>query len=419
MSIETRRLIDRYGLGRAGHSHFSPSSSAGWLNCSGFLLANAGKPDMAGVDAAYGTVAHEVAAELLRGGDPTIHRGVEKLQNGYTITIDDEMLLHVNRYVEWCREVEIEGDVFVEQHVDYSAYMPIPEQGGTADHFVCAPGQMIITDLKMGTGVRVFVENNSQAMLYALGVFLEWDWMYGFEEIVIRICQPRLDYFGVWNVSRGELLKFGEYARDRALLAWRENAPRSPSPKACQWCADLACPARSAHLDTLVDDAFDDATYSADEMSYHREHVGDAMKKLPEAGASSTALLAWRYGHRAMYEKWFRQIGDELLARAQAGEEIPGWKVVSGRRSFQWIDAHDAATGLAAHLNYEDIYVVEVISVARARKALRAHGLPAKEVEAFLNEGEDALVRVTSGRPTLAPATDERGAADDVFETEE
>lgn len=418
MDPETQRLIDRYGLGRAGHSHFSPSSSAGWLNCLGFLLANAGKPDMAGEDAAYGTVAHGVAAHLLRGGDPAVHLGTEQLQDGHTIKVDEDMLFHIQRYIEWCREVEVLGDVFVEQHVDYSIYTPIPRQGGTADHFVCGPGWMVITDLKMGTGVRVFVENNTQAMLYALGVFLEWDWAYGFQTITIRICQPRLDYFGTWKTTRNELLGFGEYVRERAALAWREDAPRSPSPKACQWCADLGCAARSAHLETLIDDAladdevvYGDEQYSADEMKYHEQQIGGEVRVPSRPDKDGTALLAWRYRHRGMYEKWFRRIGEELLARAQRGENVPGWKIVDGRRSFRWVSEENAAAGLSeAGVPPEKIHTTEIISVAQARKVLKAAGVPGKQVDVMFegDEHTEALVKTVPGKPTIVPDRDDR-----------
>jgi len=332
------------------------------------------------------------------------------------------MLRHIGRYVEWCSEVETNGDTFVEQHVDYSAYTPIPNQGGTADHFVCEPGKLTITDLKMGTGIRVYVEKNTQAMLYALGVFLEHDWVYGFQTIVIRICQPRLDYFGVWTCTREELLAFGEYVRERADLAWRENAPRSPSPKACQWCADIGCTARSEHLETLVDDAFDAVgDMPEDDMSYDPKEPSvpaKPSKKPANPAASTTAMLAWRYAHRGMYEKWFRQIGEELMARHEAGEELPGLKVVAGRRAFNWVDPEDAANWLThgADLTEDDIYTREMLSVAQARKLLKARGWSADDIEKI----EADLVMIRPGKPTLVPDRDNRedigDAADDALE---
>lgn len=452
---EVNRLIRMYGLGRAGHSHFSPSSSAGWLNCAGYLLANAGKPDMAGEDAAYGTVAHGIAAVWLTAirdegyatakHVPERFRDFKTVENGYTIVCDDNMLFHIDRYIDWCREVEIEGDVFIEQHVDYSVYTPIPNQGGTADHFVCVSpvideagnhlvsGRLIITDLKMGTGVWVDVVRNTQALLYALGVFLEWDWVYSFQEITIRICQPRLDYFGVWTCSREDLLAFGEEVRTKAAAAWIVNAPRSPSQKACQWCADKDCVAKSKLIEDLVDDKFDDAeadelpdtTYSAKALDDHAmAPLFGPLKAEPRFSDNMRiAVMAWRYSHRSMIEKYFREIGEELLRLSQSGVKIPLFKVVAGRRSFKWIDEDHAATKLdEAGVPEKDIFKVEVTSVSAAKKALRVVGMKPKEIEAFLMKSPDEddpdavpLVSVVPGRPTLALSGDMRiTVADDV-----
>lgn len=461
---ETNRLIQMYGLGRAGHAHFSPSSSAGWLFCKGFLLANAGKPDMAGVDAAYGTVAHGIAATWLtaiRDEGRKVAEHVPKrfldwstVENGWPVTCDANMILHIRRYIDWCREVEIEGDVFIEQRVDYSSYTPIPQQGGTADHFVCIfdaehGGRLVITDLKMGTGVWVDVVHNTQAMLYALGVYLEWNWLYGFKTITIRICQPRLDYFGVWECTDADLLAFGEEVRVKAAAAWVADAPRSPSPKACQWCADKSCVARSALLEDLTDDAFDDddviegkvlKEYTAEDMDGHASEplFGDLPKeKHPKFHKRmAVALMAWRYAHRGMYEKYFREIGEELTRLATAGEHVPGWYLKDGRRSFKWADPEAAAQELSIFgVAEKDIFKTEVTSVNESKKLLKAVGLtnaqievvyygtPEQKVGRKIKASVPGLVNVIPGRPTLArsgdPGVDVQDALDDAFDDDD
>lgn len=454
---EIARLLRTYGTGNHGHSLFSPSSSAGWLNCEGFLLANASRADTAGIDAAYGTVAHALAAEWLtkirdvgkkraehvpKAALNTVH-----VSDGHTITIDATMIHHVRRYIDFCAEVEPLGDVFIEQRVGYEGYTPIPGQGGTADHFVCIEpkrkaggklverGTLIITDLKMGY-LKVDVVRNSQAMLYALGVYQEWNWLYGFSRIIIRIAQPRLDSFDTWECSEVELLEFGEQVRIAADKAWRENAPRSPSPKACQWCRDRLCPARSNLLADLTDDAFDppEAVLTGEKtLTYEGPIIPPDLRTpptlSPKVEADRIALAAWRYRHRAFYERYFREIGEELLRLAQAGVEIPGLKVANGRRSFAWLDPDTAAFELSVlGLDEADIFKSEVTSVNKAAAALKAKlGMTPDNINLLLYGDEKAqktgLAEIKPGKPTLVPANDQRtsvtDATDAAFEADD
>ena len=451
---QINRLIREYGLDRAGHSLFSPSSSAGWLNCKGFLLANAKKGDMAGYDAAYGTVGHAIAAEwllVIRESGKTVAETVPDKylgrvieERGFTVEVDDTMLMHIRRYIDWCEEVELLGDVFIEHRVDYSEYMPIPNQGGTADHFVCiyptatTPGTLIITDLKMGM-LRVDVDENSQALLYALGVYLEWNWFYKFEKIIIRICQPRLDSFRTWECDSAYLLAFGERVRIAADAAWQENAPRSPSQKACQWCADVACPARSKLLEDLADDTFDDEDvisgkslpeYTAEELDEHANRPkegGDMSEITPRFSHDvETALMVWRFRQKALVMKFFDQIEAELLRRALDGEDLVWFKPGNGRKTLEWFDADAAAEELQHRgVPEEKIFITEVTSPSKAREALRVAGMKPKEIQGLFYGGEDpeeepGLVKENLGKIKLVPvrsrSVDVRIAADEAFE---
>lgn len=414
------------------------------MNCDGYVLANAGKPDTGGPDAAYGTVGHGVAATWLcairdEGKKKAEHvprrfLGFESVENGHHITVDADMLAHLRRYIDYCAEVEILGDVLIEQKLDYSEFMPIPKQGGTTDHCVLSHGLLIITDLKLGTGIRVHVKRNRQAMLYALAVYLEWNWMYGFRRIRLRICQPRLDVFEEWECSIEELLDFAEEARIRAARGWKRDAKRSPSPKACQWCDDIGCVARSALLEDLADDVFDTAAETGELVHDYTQDDLDAHAMSPLFGAPTepnfsatmeTAVMAWRFRHKAMFIKLFRLWGEELLRRAQAGIHVPGFKISQGRRSSEWLDEDDAANALSiAGVPESAIFKSEVTSVAQAKKALKAAaGMTPKEVEAWLFKGKNAPARRIDGKAALVPEDDDRpdleDTVDDAFADDE
>jgi hypothetical protein len=429
--------LDAIQAASGGHSIFAPSGSAMWAFCAGSLIPNLYAEDTAGEDAAYGTVGHEVGEIWLKRlferynaitsfaideSEPrelvgTI-RTVKERARDYDIEIDDDMLTYVRQYVEWC--VALDGDHYVEERVDFSHLTPIPKQKGTADHAVCSWQRLVVDDLKMGRSPdnKVFAKENTQALLYAIGFFRLWDWLYDFQTIVIRIAQPRLEHFDEWTISREELLAWEPWFKERAFAAWQPNAPRSPAPKTCRWCKVKAdCAALAAWTHQALEGTFDDLdviegefrVISDSEMTSVSTEIIDGWRPDPKNPATlPTEALERLLPYRKLIEKWFSEIEAELEARAADGEELKFHKLVTGRAAKRaWIDEFDAEVFLLDKgMNAKQLHVKEFISPAKAEELLRKTGLTKKAAAQLL----DSVVTRPPSRQTLVPIKDEREA---------
>ncbi len=400
-----------------GHSVFAPSASAMWLACAGSLIANLLADDNAGEDAAYGTVAHGVAETWLKTDMRPVYLlgALEVVDQGHAtfdITIDEAMLDYVQEYVDWCRLLP--GDLFVEQRVDFSQLTPIPKQGGTADHIACQPGVLTITDLKMGKGVQVFAKGNTQALIYALGAFYRWDFEYDFERIVIRIAQPRLNHFDVWEVDREFLLQFAEFVRKRAAAAWQPDAPRTAGEKQCQWCkVRSSCLTLAAYMVELSDGVFDDLEGEPGQPDVAAfvdrldDEFDDFVIKPTPVHEMSVAHKAKIIKFRRVMENWLKSIEDELEKRLQDGQKVPGFKLVESRanRFFPSIDKSASDLELITGVEREKFITREIASPAKAEEILRKEGGYKKaEIYSLL----DGLAVKPRGKPVMVPAHDKR-----------
>lgn len=413
-----RDLAEEINL--SGHSAFSPSGSAMWLPCSGSLIANMMEADESTFEAAEGTVAHSIAEEWLRTKTAQYHRVGEVVEvvehNGqrFEITVDRVMLHRILEYVEWCEDQP--GEHYIETRVDFSRYTPIPNQSGTADHAACSPGKLVITDLKYGKGIKVFAEGNSQAMIYALGFFWLYDHIYDFQTIEIRICQPRLNHFDVWEVTREELLAFGEYVRERAQRCWQVDAPRSPSAKACQWCrAKATCLALVKMQDDLLEGRLSaiGREYTADELEaiYDAIEAGTYKVRPIEVRKLSTEQLAALRPMRQTMESWWRSVENTLETRALAGDKVPGMKLVEGRTDRKFKDDDKAVEWLAlVGIEPDLLKISKTVSPAQAEDLLiNELGYTRSQATSLIVD----MVKKAQGRPTLALNTDSRPSLDD------
>lgn len=399
-----------------GHSVFAPSASAMWLNCSGSLIPNLLAEDTAGVEAAEGTVAHACAEMWLTTHTKPRHllgtvERVQERKEAFDIRIDEVMLDFVGEYVDWC--VYLPGDHYIEQRVDFSDLTPLPNQGGTADFIACLPGKLIIRDLKYGKGVQVFAEKNTQLRLYAYGAFRKYDHLYHFETIEMGIGQPRLGHFETWTITREELLEFAAWVKDRAALAWRPDAPRTPGEKQCLWCkVKGSCIDLAAHMHSLVEGVFDDLTDSNSSVDVVRfvERLDDAFDEFEIHPAPIHTLTMSQkvriIKFRKTVENWFKRIEDEIEETLQKGSRVPGFKLVEGRSNRLFAKGNSAAESLEllSGIPTSEFIDVSIKSPAQVEEVLKNHGVPRKELGFYL----DGLVVKPPGKPVMAPAHDNR-----------
>ncbi len=397
---------------QGGHSVFAPSASKMWLYCAGSLIPNLFAPDDSGEDAAYGTVGHMVGERWLKTGKKPLYLlnktfWVDGGGWGFFIVVDEVMMDHVERYVRQC--ATLPGDHFVETRVDFSSLTPIPNQGGTADHVACYYQTMVITDLKMGKGVWVYAEDNSQALLYALGFFFAWDWLYDFQRIIIRISQPRLENFDEWEITREELLAFAEFVKPRAAAAWVQGAPRTPSPEACQWCrVKSTCTAKAKVVFDIIGG---DTTTSGKPVDFKRMVM--FKKELAEKDAPDIAdvatlttlelerIFTWRYS----VERFFKQVIEELESRANDNAKLHLTKQVEGRSHRAWKNEREALRSLVkAGLKQSDVQALTMASPAAVEELLRKIGFKSKDIPDVL----DGLVYKPPGKTTIVPIKDKR-----------
>lgn len=460
------------------HSIFAPSYSPTWLICEGSLIPSIFAEDTSGVDAAYGTVGHELGEIWLNrikayvGGAERIQfdkfanieraidwcepkelldtvvtiiaraQSVEEDRITYgpvefEIERDAEMFAYVREYVLWC--AKLPGDHVIEQRVDLSELMPIPDQGGTADHGAMMPGVLIGTDLKMGRGVQVYAayidamdpaavingefNGNPQVLLYLVGLFLEWDWFYHFEKIVVRICQPRRETFDEWETTREELFKFMDYVKERAAACWKPNAPRTPSIKGCQWCKVRSdCPALLALALDIHGDKMNDIDVEADGtitgVSYTGQQMASVAEKFVSGGNDfdtpinpaklTTEALEKLRPYKKLMEKYFSDVEDELISRGIAGEPLNLHKIAEGMTHRRFKDHARAVIALRRlGLEVDDLYKEVMLSPAAVEELVHAKLKLSKKASAELIAH---LVEKPKGRPTLALLRDKRAA---------
>lgn len=407
------------------HSRYSPSATERDYACPASHAFNASEVRTSSVFADEGTAAHHLGEQaLVHGRDTDFYEGTrisvdsdtgrtrfvaaafEERPGVRVFDVDDDMVRYVGQYVDWCRELP--GRHYVEVRVNHTKWCPDTgeDQYGTSDHVACIPAgdpvykvaTIVVTDLKYGQGVKVVAEENKQGMKYALGAWDEYNWIYGFEKVVIRIAQPRLGHFDTWELTVEELLEWGEKIRKRLELTLLPDAPYGPSEKACKFCA------RASVCQPLRDHLYDQALLGFDDLT------GDPAVE-DVAGADTVDLLN-AYHMLGLYEVRMKAIASEVMRRLSRGEEVGGLYLAQtqGRRAWAVEPSEIAGIFSSFGIAETDLYVQELKSPAQAEKLLPRKPRSKVQQEDWLKERAkvEALWARPAGKPVIASPGDGR-----------
>jgi len=353
-------------MSETAHAKLSASGSKKWLGCPGSVNAEQGIPNPDNEFSLYGSAAHALAERCLTNREnASAYAGCEAVKETEKsdfiiigefnapcykkIPVDDEMMAGVQVYLDFCRNIKGDQE-WVERKVFFGN--TVPGQWGTAD-FIKVLSNFVhmldplrsnafeeiriinVVDLKFGKGVRVFAENNSQAMLYGLGVINDLDFLYDFEDndiVNVIIVQPRLDHIDQWQISVGDLRAWADSkVKPAALLALTEDAPRI----AGSWCTDgfcrrgkIGCKTETAYYTALTQGDFTDVETMVDTPlrnmdNLTNDEIGMLLPLLP-----------------GMY-KWGKAIEAHAYNEKMAGRPVLGYKVVQGKPGNRFFPDED------------------------------------------------------------------------------
>lgn len=386
----------------------------------------AGEPDKSSEFADEGTAAHFLASECLTsqnaastylGRTILVSRsGADWLTPGWTagngskpFVVDGDMAGHVQTYLDTVWDYALGSELMVEQRVDFSRYVGVPEQFGTSDAIVIADegDELQVHDLKYGRGVKVDADENEQLQLYALGS-LDLVEPLGYEPKRIRLVihQPRLDHISEWDCSVEDLRAFGarakaaaEHAMGCIKLGVDEVEDLVAGEKQCRFCkAKATC---GALRDAVLEPIFGSAPPSPDEFDL--VNVPGAKHIEP----STTAWLASCMAKVELIEIWCKAVRAETERRLLDGVPVAGWKLVEGRRgSRKWSSEAEAEEALKAmRIKHDQMYDYSVISPTSAEKLAKAEVIGPRQWPKL-----QSLITQSEGKPSVAPESDKRPA---------
>lgn len=359
------------------HSILPPSGAHRWTNCTPSARLEQEFENTESEAAREGTAAHALCEHKLKKAlRMRSKRPVSDYDSDEMEECSDAYVDFVMEQVELAKQVCKDPIILIEQHLDFSCY--VPEGFGTGDCVIIADGRLHIIDFKYGMGILVEAEDNPQMKLYALGALDLYDALYDITEVSMTIFQPRRENVSTWTIPVTELKDWAENElKPKAQMAYNGEGEYLPG----EWCtfcrAAVRCRARAEEKLKLAQTEFKMPPLLTD------VEIEEILSVLPDLTRWANEITAYATD-----------------AAVNHGKTWSGFKVVEGRSVRKYRDEEKVAEA-AQEAGYTDIYRKSLITLTEMQKLMGK-----QKFEAVLG----SLIYKPPGKPTLVPVTDKRPA---------
>lgn len=388
------------------HARLSASSSERWINCPASMSHYPfdGSTDVPSKYAEEGTYVHALcelyASRMLEGhADPieSDERYKELINSELGLKYhSDEADDNASGWAEYLSKhqtasAELWHTTRLESRVSFDNY--VQDGFGTPDafivHFKTDTGEVHridVFDYKNGRGFRVDAENNTQGMLYALGVIQLYDAVCPPGDAVnvgIHIVQPNSDNISYWSTTVSWLREWGANTiRPTSELAYYGKGGYAAGSW-CRWCAGRGdCKTQQSHQLNLLKYDFDTGELADPDTLIHSD-IEAILRRADD------------------FRGWLYSVQAHVKNEALHGRKWIGFKVVSGRASRVWKDEAAVSEELIQRGFDED-------SIFAPRKLLGIRAIEKLVGKKRLATELSHLWVKPAGKPALVPDTDPR-----------
>jgi len=407
------------------HAQLSPSKRNRWALCPGSIREEAKYPEQdSGPAAKDGTHSHTllevcVKADLI---DPVVMVGAKMNDHDGEFIVDTDRATRVKSAVDYIKSRVAEEStpflipkVISETRVDPAHLLGRDDLSGTVDVQIQGYETLELIDYKDGMGI-VSAEGNLQLEQYAYGVLagykLPVNGDYPFKTVRMTIIQPKLALRGMapitsHDVSVRDLLANMGTIISQAAATDKPDAPLVPGESQCKFCrAKGSCSALASNVmkevgimfQPVVTQTLDVAQQSADK----------------DPSTMDDAQIAQIMEAAPLMRQLLEGVEAEALRRLQAGQTIPGIKLVNGRGSRAWAlpEAEMADKLVKMGIPKTAIYETKLVSPAKAEKLTweKKDGSKVTLTDRQLKRMEQEYVVKMAGKVTVAPESDSRPA---------
>ena len=403
------------------HAKLSPSKRSRWALCPGSIREEAKYPEQdSGPAAADGTHSHTLLEYCIQNNrfiDPMTQVAATFEDHEGDFVVHQDRAERVKVAYDYIIEQSMNGlfPVISEQKVDPEFLLGRKDLSGTVDCQILGPDWLELIDYKDGMGI-VSAEGNMQLEQYAYGVLagykLPVNGAYPIEYVKMTIIQPKLALRGMpaitsHTVTVRSLLDNAGTIIVQAAATDKPDAPLVPGESQCKYCrAKGSCSALASNVmkevgimfQPVVTQTLDVAQQSADK----------------DPSTMDDAQIAQIMEAAPLMRQLLEGVEKEALRRLEAGQTIPGLKLVNGRGSRAWAlpEAEMAEKLVKMGIPKTAVYETKLVTPAKAEKLTweKRDGTKVTLTERQLQRMEQEYVAKLAGKLTVVPESDGRPA---------